>query len=78
MKYCHGRHPSDEGGETGMRNVEELPAGFVGLLDRGSSMGPDRPQEGRAVDSTIWLGEALGDVGESLRRLRRRGTQSIG
>jgi len=74
MKY---RQMSD-GRERSGGSAEESPAGFAGLLDRGSSMGPDRPWEGRAVDSTMWLGEALGDVGESLRRLRRWGTQSIG
>ena len=57
--------------KPGMGKAEEF-AGFSGLLDRGSSMGPDRPREGRVVDSAIWLSEALGDVEESLNRLSRR------
>jgi hypothetical protein len=49
--------------------AEKVQLGLTGLLTGPSRFGPDKAVEGSFGEAAVWIGEALGDMSERLRRL---------
>ena len=49
--------------------AEKVQVGLTGLLAGPSRFGPDQAVEGSFGEAAVWIGEALGDMSERLRRL---------
>ena len=49
--------------------AEKVKLGLSGLLDVPSALGPDRAVESSFGEAATWIGEALQDMSERLRRL---------
>jgi len=49
--------------------AEKVQVGLSGLLDGTSSFGPDKSVEGSFGDAALWIGDALSDMSQRLRRL---------
>lgn len=49
--------------------AEKVQVGLTGLLAGPSRFGPDKAVEGSFGEAAVWIGEALGDMSDRLRRL---------
>ncbi len=49
--------------------AERVQVGLTGLLASPSSLGPDKAVEGSFGDAAVWIGDALSDMSQRLRRL---------
>jgi hypothetical protein len=49
--------------------AEKVQVGLSGLLAAPSTLGPDKAVEGCFGEAAVWIGDALSDMAERLRRL---------